>query len=107
MNPKTDALAQKQAEFCHILGNNCRVQIVWSLGNQQLTVGEIAEKIGASLQNTSQHLRLMKDKGILDSQKEGRKVYYWIANTAYNNQCPVIQKTRITIQKPSPKGDSG
>ena len=94
MNPKIAALAQKQADFCHLLGNNRRVQIVWSLGDQRLTVGEIAEEIGASLQNTSQHLRIMKDNGILDSRKDGRKVYYWIADTEYNSQCPVIQKNR-------------
>jgi len=91
-----NTLAQKQANFCHILGNNHRVLIVWCLGHKHLTVGEIAEQIDASLQSTSQHLRLMKNQGILNSKKEGRKVYYWIADTKFNNQCPVIQKNKAS-----------
>ncbi len=53
--------AQEQAEFCAILGNAHRIQIVWVLGNRELTVSEISEEIDTSMQNTSQHLRLMKN----------------------------------------------
>lgn len=100
MDPNREFLAKDQANFCHILGNTQRVLIVWILGNQQLSVGEIAEEIGASLQNTSQHLRLMKDRGILDSNKEGRKVYYWIVDNQHSKQCPVIQRNRLPQPNP-------
>jgi len=74
MNPIETTEAQEQAEYCGILGNALRIQIVWTLGDRELTVTEIAEDISASMQNTSQHLRLMKNKGILLSRRdEGRK----------------------------------
>lgn len=71
MNPLKTSEAQKQAENSGILGNAHRIQIVWILGNRELTVSEISEEINTSMQNTSQHLRLMKNKGVLGSKRDG------------------------------------
>ena len=92
MNPKEISAAQEQAEFCGILGNTHRIQIIWALGTKELTVSEIADVIDASMQNTSQHLRLMKNKGVLQSRRDGREIYYRIADTTYTKICPVITK---------------
>lgn len=94
MNPIEISEAQQQAEFCGILGNAHRIQIVWALGNRELTVSEIAEEIEASMQNTSQHLRLMKNKGVLQSRRDGREIYYRVADTKFTRTCPVIAKKR-------------
>ena len=94
MNPIETSKAQEQAEFCGILGNAHRIQIVWILGDRELTVSEIAEEINASMQNTSQHLRLMKNKGVLGSRRDGREIYYRITDTKYSRACPVISKNR-------------
>ncbi len=92
MNPNEIAEAQDQAEFCSILGNAHRIQIVWVLGNRELTVSEISEEIDTSMQNTSQHLRLMKNKGVLLSRRDGREIYYRIADTKFNRICPILSK---------------
>ena len=84
--------AQEQAEFCGIFSNSRRIQIVWAIGNRELTVSEISEEIKASMQNTSQHLRLMKNKGVLQSRRDGREIYYRIANTEVSQNCPVVSK---------------
>lgn len=83
--------AEKQAEFCGVMGNAHRILIIWALKNGELTVSEIAGDIDTSLQNTSQHLRLMKDKGILESRRDGREIYYSLADTKFSRTCPVIQ----------------
>ncbi len=94
MNPIKTTEAQKQAEFCGILGNPHRIQIIWTLGDRELTVSEIAEEIKASMQNTSQHLRLMKNKGVLGSRRDGREIYYRVTDTKFSRSCPVISKNR-------------
>ncbi|HDD55717.1 MAG TPA: ArsR family transcriptional regulator [Chloroflexi bacterium] len=94
MRPIEISEAQEQAEFCGILGNPHRIQIIWVLGNRELTVSGIAEEIGSSMQNTSQHLRLMKNKGVLQSRRDGREIYYRIANTKFIRNCPVISNNR-------------
>ena len=94
MNPIEISEAQEQAEFCGILGNSHRIQIIWALGNRELTVIEIAKEIDTSMQNTSQHLRLMKNKGVLHSRRDGREIYYRVADTKFTRICPVLSKDR-------------
>ena len=90
MNPIEASKAQQQAEFCGILGNSRRIEILWALGERELTVSDISKVIGSSMQNTSQHLRLMKNKGVLLSRREGREIYYSIKDTPFSRNCPVI-----------------
>ena len=94
MKPRENAEAQEQAAYCAILGNAHRIKILWALGDQELTVSEIAEEIDSSLQNTSQHLRLMRDKGVLHSRRDGREIFYRIADTKFSKACPALSKNR-------------
>jgi DNA-binding transcriptional ArsR family regulator len=87
-------MAVKQAAFCDAFGNPTRVLILWTLGDREMSVGSIALAIKASLQNTSQHLRLMKDKGILVSRREGQKVYYRLAENELMQNCQLVIQAR-------------
>ena len=71
-------LAKNQANICKVFGNARRVLILWALLSGEMSVGHIADAVDTSLQNTSQHLRLMQDKGILMSRRAGSTVYYRI-----------------------------
>jgi DNA-binding transcriptional regulator PaaX len=46
------------------------------------------------MQNTSQTHRLMKNKGALQSRRDGREIYYRIADTKFTRICPVISNSR-------------
>lgn len=91
MDPQIRELAQEQAAICKIFGNANRVLILWVLGKQEMSVSAVAEAIDSSLQNTSQHLRLMKDKGILDSRREGHTIYYRIDADQSMDGCQIFQ----------------
>ena len=45
-----------------------------------MCVTDIHEKIGVEQAVASQHLKILKDKNILGSNKEGKKSYYFIKN---------------------------
>lgn len=83
-------LARQQAELCKIFGNANRILILWALADQELSVSDIAEAIDSSLQNTSQHLRLMRDKGILASRREGHTIYYHLQPCDLPERCPML-----------------
>ena len=88
------ALAESQAEICGVFGNANRVLILWALGEREMSVGEIASAIGCSLQNTSQHLRLMKDKNVLASRREGQTIYYRIEQSEFMEGCRLLLQAR-------------
>ena len=78
--PLTPEALQAAAECLRILAHPHRLQIVQLLlGGQRHTVGEIAEHCELNQPTTSDHLRLMQRCGFLSSQREGRTVYYEIA----------------------------
>ena len=86
--------AKQQAEFCRVFGNAKRVLILWVLGTEEMSVSDIASTLGTSLQNTSQHLRVMKDRGILSSRREGQTKYYRVEKgDCLINQNPISEQT--------------
>jgi len=57
-----------------------RLKILCLLGTMsEVSVQEIVEHVGTSQSNISQHLSILRDKGILASRKDANKVYYRIA----------------------------
>ena len=70
---------ETQAELFGVLACATRIKILRVIAECPKPVGMIAEEIGVSLQNTSHHLRFMKDKGVLTSKRKGQSVEYSIA----------------------------
>lgn len=57
-----------------------RWKILCSLGENELSVGEIVERTGTSQSNISQHLEQLRNKNIVVSRKEANRIYYRIRN---------------------------
>lgn len=74
-------LAEERAEIFRIFSNAKRLQIFWLLRDKEMPVNDIANAVGTSIQNTSQHLRLMKAKDILKTRRSGKEILYAIADT--------------------------
>jgi ArsR family transcriptional regulator len=71
------------AAFCTIFSSPIRLQIMDFLGGGEKTVTELAEELNVSLANVSQHLRLMRDQGAVGTRRDGRTIYYRIANQKF------------------------
>lgn len=91
MDERIQRLAKDQAKYCSVFTNPNRILILWILGNQELSVGEIAATIGASLPNVSQQLRVMKEKNVLTSRRDGHTVYYRVAKNHFLDKCGLTQ----------------
>jgi DNA-binding transcriptional ArsR family regulator len=101
MNPELHATAIRQADICSIFSNAKRILILWVLEQKELSVGEIAAEIGTSIQNASQHLRLMKDRDIVKSRRVGQTVYYRIAENETIEHCSTLLEIPLSkaVQK--------
>jgi DNA-binding transcriptional ArsR family regulator len=62
--------------MCHPL----RLKILCVLGDGELSVQDIVEAVGTSQSNISQHLAILREKGILSSRKEANRVFYRIVD---------------------------
>lgn len=57
-----------------------RLKILCVLGDKEVSVQEIVEHVGTSQSNISQHLAILRDKGVLTTRKNANKVYYRIGD---------------------------
>lgn len=57
-----------------------RLKILCTLGNREVCVQGIVENVGTSQSNISQHLAILRDKGILSARKEANKVFYRVGD---------------------------
>lgn len=57
-----------------------RLKILCVLGEQEVSVQDIVEAVGTSQSNISQHLAILRDKGILRSRKEANHVFYSVSD---------------------------
>ena len=79
------------AEFFALFGNRTRLRIFCALQEGRKTVSELADYAKVSLPNASQHLRLMRDKGILASRRAGHTIYYHLTDCALKESCHIIR----------------
>ncbi|WP_295404286.1 metalloregulator ArsR/SmtB family transcription factor [uncultured Thiocystis sp.] len=57
-----------------------RLKILCTLGDREISVQEIVDHVGTSQSNISQHLAILRDKGILASRKDANRVYYRVSD---------------------------
>ena len=57
-----------------------RLKILCTLGDQEVSVQDIVEHVGTSQSNISQHLAILRDKGILASRKDANRVFYRVGD---------------------------
>ncbi|MFZ3101543.1 MAG: metalloregulator ArsR/SmtB family transcription factor [Desulfitobacteriaceae bacterium] len=62
------------------LAHPTRIKIVKLLRQGEMCVCEILPNLDSEQSNTSQHLTLLKNQGIVESKKDGSKVIYSIKN---------------------------
>ncbi len=57
-----------------------RLKILCTLGDQEVSVQDIVDQVGTSQSNISQHLAILRDKGILTSRKDANRVFYRVSD---------------------------
>ncbi len=102
MKPCNFELFELQAELCQLMANPKRIAIVEILSQGECSVGELAESLSTSISAVSQHLRTMKDKGVVINRKEAQTVYYHLKNPKLIEGCHIMRE--ILLEEMESKG---
>ena len=73
-------LYQIHAEMCKVFSNSIRLEILNLLRDKEMSVTELIKKTKLSQANISQHLSIMKSKGMVISNRKGKNIYYKLTN---------------------------
>lgn len=75
-----DELFERHADLCQVLCNAKRQKLLYVLQDGEKTVSELAEATAVPQPTVSQHLRKMRDKGVLAKRRDGPRSYYRITD---------------------------
>jgi len=76
----SDELFERHAEFCKMFSNPKRLRILHLLKDGEYSVSEISEETDIAQPTVSQHLRKMRDQGVVTKRDAGLNNYYAIAD---------------------------
>jgi ArsR family transcriptional regulator len=77
MEPGTAAQLQElHARVCKAIADPKRLMIINELRDRELSVGDLCDALGISQSNASQHLAVLRERGMVTSQRVGTSVYY-------------------------------
>ncbi|OGH96386.1 MAG: hypothetical protein A2039_06705 [Candidatus Melainabacteria bacterium GWA2_34_9] len=79
------------ADFCKFMSNPKRIEIIFSLECQEMCVDEIAAKMDIRVPNVSQHLAVMRERGVVKTRREGTKIFYKLSNPNILKACLIMR----------------
>ncbi len=88
-------LFRMHAELCKALASEHRQAILHAICNGEKCVGDLAAEIGISVHNVSQHLRVLKERRLVASRKDGHTVYYHVTNMKFIEACGLIREALV------------
>ncbi len=83
---------EKQAQICKALSDPKRLMIVHELRSGEKTVGELVASLGLPQGNLSQHLAVMRERGLLVAQRRGNNVFYSLASSRISQACDIVRQ---------------
>lgn len=72
---------EQAARAMKAMSHPLRLKILCVLGDQEYSVQHIVESVGTSQSNISQHLAILREKGVLRTRKDANRVYYRVGDT--------------------------
>jgi len=88
-------LYEIHAEMCKVFSNSTRLEILNLLRDKELSVTELMRKTKLSQANISQHLSIMKSKGIVKSNRKGTSIYYRLENPKIIKAFDIIREVLV------------
>ena len=91
------------SELCRTLANEKRQRILGAIRYGELSVSKIAEETEIAQATVSQHLALLRSKGLVDTRRDGTYIFYSVANPkiiqAFDLITEVMQETAAMQQQ--------
>ncbi|MEK7274138.1 MAG: metalloregulator ArsR/SmtB family transcription factor [Candidatus Desantisbacteria bacterium] len=85
------------ARMCQVFTSPKRLEILNLLRDKELSVNELASAANIPQANLSQHLSIMREKGIVKTRREGITIYYSLANPKIIQAFDIIRE--ILLEK--------
>ena len=90
-----DRVSELHAELCKTLGSAIRIEILNALRGGEKTVGELSAALRVRQPNVSQHLAVLRQRGVVTTRKEGANIYYGVSNPKITQACELMKQVLV------------
>ncbi len=66
--------------MCKTISNPRRQAILDTIRDSEMTVSDLIKETGISQANLSQHLSILRSKGVVETRRDGNNVYYSLSD---------------------------
>jgi DNA-binding transcriptional ArsR family regulator len=73
-------IIQLEADFCAALSEPTRILILYALSERSMNVTELTNELGIPQPTTSRHLKVLRERGLVDSERQGTVITYHLAD---------------------------
>ncbi|MCL4425323.1 MAG: metalloregulator ArsR/SmtB family transcription factor [Firmicutes bacterium] len=98
IKPQIDQI-EGAASIFKALADDTRVKVIFALSEAELCVCDVAALIGSSTATASYHLRLLHHMGLAKYRKDGKLVYYRLADPHIGNLVREVLEHKKETQK--------
>jgi len=88
-------LYELHAQMCQVFTSSKRLEILNLLRNKELSVGELTKLVKIRQANLSQHLSILREKGIVKTRREGTTIYYSLVNPKIGKAFDIIREVLL------------
>ena len=78
--PLESEIRQLHAQVCQALADPTRIMLIYTLAEGDKSVGELAEELKLSQPNVSRHLKVLRERGMVNATRDGANVIYSLAD---------------------------
>ena len=75
-----EEVIQLEADFCAALSDPTRIFILYALNERSQNVTELTNELGIPQPTTSRHLKVLRERGLVDSERQGTVITYHLAD---------------------------
>lgn len=73
-------ISQLEANFCAALSDPLRLLILYTLNESPRNVTELSTELGLNQPTTSRHLKILRERGLVESDRNGTTITYRISD---------------------------
>jgi ArsR family transcriptional regulator, virulence genes transcriptional regulator len=90
-----ESILKLQADICKVFANDKRLEIINLLKDKEMSNSELMQTTGLSKVSITQHMNVLKSKGVIVARREGVQLLYRIANPKIIQACGLMREVLV------------
>ena len=94
-NSLTQEINQLHARICSAISEPNRILLLYAVADKPLNVNNLAEVVGISQSAASRHLKVLRERGLIQAQRDGTQVIYSLADDRFIQALDLLREVML------------